>query len=577
MKKIKNMRLSFSLVCLFAALCATPVMAQKQSKVEKLLKFLVNNESEKFTKNRSKLDAETAGAFEAEVKLIDICHQLWYLQEADAAKDYFQAYVNASRGSFSSICAEADTDPSAIRRRTEEAIDALLDGSEDKLTYSDNLVAAVKASAYELSAETASHLYGVHEEELWKDFVRGKGIPKCERYLNEYADGKYKSEAMIEYNRLLFKTIKDSPSAANFKRFFDHERLNTFFDGRSNRESMAQALSLYDDYLYGNICRAQAIASIRQAIAEYEGASYLSPGDKKYAGTLEYKKDSIDYETLKLEVNAPGKLGLIKDYLLTHKYKVFRDKANRLRAPFEQQLIWSNPTTIQAYTRGLLMKSNETKNGKTVQKIYTYDNNGKPISIREIIEEKGTTTLLTNFLYDSQGNNIGEVQVNQKTQKEVYNRRRTFGEPGVILTDTTFYQNGKMTVIKYHPQLCLPVEEMHFEKNVPVSSVVTQYNADGQIAKREETFPLPKDPLPTQVSKQVDVYEYDPYGYLTKIAFEKTLVNSDKTSGSLIFLYDDFGNRIDSNAYYEYDNTGRWIQKTDRGDANNTEKIQVVY
>ena len=89
---------------------------------------------------------------------------------------------------------------------------------------------------------------------------------------------------------------------------------------------MAQALSIYDDYLYGNICKAQAIASIKQAIAEYEQAPYLSPGDKKYTNTLEYKKDSIDYETLKLEVNSPSKLGLIKEYLLTHKYKEFRDK-----------------------------------------------------------------------------------------------------------------------------------------------------------------------------------------------------------------------------------------------------------
>ena len=103
------------------------------------------------------------------------------------------------------------------------------------------------------------------------------------------------------------------------------------------------------------------------------------------------------------------------------------------------------------------------------------------------------------------------------------------------------------------------------------------FDKKGQIIKREETFPLPKDPLPTQVSKQVDVYEYDTYGYLTKITFEKTLVNSDKTSGSLIFLYDEFGNQIDSNAYYEYDSTGRWIQKTDRGDAKNTEKIQIIY
>ena len=575
MEQIKNMRLYISFMCLLAFLCASPAMAQKQSKVEKLLKFLVNNENDKFTKNRDKLDTETA--FEAEVKLIDLCDQIWNQQEVTVAKDYFQAYVDATKGSFLSICQEAGVDPGAIRKRMESSISAILDEYPNKLVYSGTLVEAVKASGYELSDEVSKHLYDVHEEELWKDFVRNKNIPKCEKYLTEYADGKYKAEAMIEYNRLLFQTVQKSPSASNFKRFFDHDRLNTFFDGRSKRESMAQALSLYDDYLYGNICKAQAIASIKQAIAEYEQASYLSPSDKKYTNTLEYKKDSIDYETLKLEVNSPSKLGLIKEYLQTHKYKEFRDKANKLRVPFEQQLVWSNPTVIQSYSRGLLMKSNEVKNGKNTQKTYTYDENGRLVSIKEVIEDKGTTTLQTNFLYNPQGNCVEEVQVNQRGMKEVYKRLRTFSTLGIVLTDSTFHQNGKLTVRKYHPQLNLPTEETNYEKNVPVSSVVNQYGKNGQIVKREETFPLMKDPLPTQVSKQTDVYEYDPYGYLTKITFEKTLVNSEKTSGSLIFLYDEFGNQIDSNAYYEYDSTGRWIQKTDRGDAKNTEKIQVIY
>lgn len=577
MEQIKNMRLYISFMCLLAFLCASPAMAQKQSKVEKLLKFLVNNENDKFTKNRDKLDTETATAFEAEIKVIDLCDQIWNQQEVTVAKDYFQAYVDATKGSFLSICQEAGVDPGAIRKRMESSISAILDEYPNKLVYSGTLVEAVKASGYELSDETRKHLFDVHEEELWKDFVRNKNIPKCERYLTEYADGKYKSEAMIEYNRLLFQTLQQSPSGSNFKRFFEHDRLNTFFDGRSKRESMAQALSLYDDYLYGNICKAQAIASIKQAIAEYEQASYLSPSDKKYTNTLEYKKDSIDYETLKLEVNSSNKLGLIKEYLQTHKYKEFRDKANKLRVPFEQQLVWSNPTVIQSYSRGLLMKSNEMKDGKNTQKTYTYDEDGRLVSIKEVIEDKGTTTLQTNFLYNPQGNCVEEVQVNQRGMKEVYKRLRTFSTLGIVLTDSTFHQNGKLTVRKYHPQLNLPTEETNYEKNVPVSSVVNQYGKNGQIVKREETFPLMKDPLPTQVSKQTDVYEYDPYGYLTKITFEKTLVNSEKTSGSLIFLYDEFGNQIDSNAYYEYDNTGRWIQKTDRGDAKNTEKIQVIY
>ncbi|WP_297973802.1 hypothetical protein [uncultured Bacteroides sp.] len=577
MESVKNRRLYIPFICLLAFLCASPMAAQKQSKVEKLLKLLVNNENEKFAKNRDKLDAETAAAFEAELKLIELCDQMWNQQEVAVAKEYFQAYMTATKGNFLAICQGAEVDAGELRKRMENCINATLDEYPNKLIYSGSLVEAVKASGYELSDEVKSHLLQIHEEELWKDFMHNKNIPKCERYMEEYAEGKHKQEAMVEYNRLLLQTVKTSPSSSNFKRFFDHERLNTFFGGRTKREGMDQAVSLYDDYLYGNICKAQAVASIKQAITEYEQSPYLQPADRKHAGTLEYKKDSIDYEVLKLEVNAASKLELIREYLKTHKYKEFRDKANLLRQPFEQQLVWSNPNIIQSYSKGVLMKSNETRNGKTVQKTYMYDENGRLVSIKETVEERGTTTLQTNFLYDAQGHCVEEVQVNQRGMKEVYKRRRTYSTLGIILTDSTAYQNGKLIVRKYHPKFNLLTEEINFEKNIRQSSIFNQYDKKGKLVKKEETFPLDKDPLPTQVSRQIDQYEYDAYGYLTRISFEKLLVSNEKTNGSLIFLYDEFGNQIDSNAYYEYDNTGRWIQKTDRGDEKNTEKIQVIY
>lgn len=577
MESVKNRRLYIPFICLLAFLCASPMAAQKQSKVEKLLKLLANNENEKFAKNRDKLDAETAAAFEAELKLIELCDQMWNQQEVAVAKEYFQAYMTATKGNFLAICQGAEVDAGELRKRMENCINATLDEYPNKLIYSGSLVEAVKASGYELSDEAKSHLLQIHEEELWKDFMRNKNIPKCERYMEEYAEGKHKQEAMVEYNRLLLQTVKTSPSSSNFKRFFDHERLNTFFGGRTKREGMDQAVSLYDDYLYGNICKAQAVASIKQAITEYEQSPYLQPADRKHAGTLEYKKDSIDYEVLKLEVNAASKLELIREYLKTHKYKEFRDKANLLRQPFEQQLVWSNPNIIQSYSKGVLMKSNETRNGKTVQKTYMYDENGRLVSIKETVEERGTTTLQTNFLYDAQGHCVEEVQVNQRGMKEVYKRRRTYSTLGIILTDSTAYQNGKLIVRKYHPKFNLLTEEINFEKNIRKSSIFNQYDKKGKLVKKEETFPLDKDPLPTQVSRQIDQYEYDAYGYLTRISFEKLLVSNEKTNGSLIFLYDEFGNQIDSNAYYEYDNTGRWIQKTDRGDEKNTEKIQVIY
>lgn len=70
-----------------------------------------------------------------------------------------------------------------------------------------------------------------------------------------------------------------------------------------------------------------------------------------------------------------------------------------------------------------------------------------------------------------------------------------------------------------------------------------------------------------QIISQKDAYEYDKYGYLTQIVYQRILGNNQKTSGCLTCLYDKYGNQIDSNSYYEYDNTAN-------GSAGPTVSIQ---
>ena len=80
-----------------------------------------------------------------------------------------------------------------------------------------------------------------------------------------------------------------------------------------------------------------------------------------------------------------------------------------------------------------------------------------------------------------------------------------------------------------------------------------------------------------QILSQKDAYEYDKYGYLTQIVYQRILGNNQKTSGFLTCLYDKYGNQIDSNSYYEYDNTGQWICRTDREHPKEVERIQYIY
>ena len=80
-----------------------------------------------------------------------------------------------------------------------------------------------------------------------------------------------------------------------------------------------------------------------------------------------------------------------------------------------------------------------------------------------------------------------------------------------------------------------------------------------------------------QIISQKDAYEYDKYGYLTQIVYQRILGNNQKTSGCLTCLYDKYRNQIDSNSYYEYDNTGQWICRTDREHPKEVERIQYIY
>jgi len=54
--------------------CIPQVMAQKQSRMEKLLRYLNDNDADKWQKNREKLDDETQTYYSEELALLDVLH-----------------------------------------------------------------------------------------------------------------------------------------------------------------------------------------------------------------------------------------------------------------------------------------------------------------------------------------------------------------------------------------------------------------------------------------------------------------------------------------------------------------------
>ena len=93
--------LSLSLVA-----CIPQAMAQKQSRMEKLLRYLNDNDTEKWQKNREKVDNDTKAYYAEELALLDVLNGLWNEQSEQAATDYFGCYGKAANAYFSNICEE---------------------------------------------------------------------------------------------------------------------------------------------------------------------------------------------------------------------------------------------------------------------------------------------------------------------------------------------------------------------------------------------------------------------------------------------------------------------------------------
>lgn len=65
------------ILSLFLVTYIPQAMAQKQSRMEKLLRYLNDNDADKWQKNRDKPDAETRTYYAEELALLDVLNGLW--------------------------------------------------------------------------------------------------------------------------------------------------------------------------------------------------------------------------------------------------------------------------------------------------------------------------------------------------------------------------------------------------------------------------------------------------------------------------------------------------------------------
>lgn len=566
-------------LCLFAYI--PQAMAQKQSRLEKLLRYLNDNDTDKWQKAREKVDDETQAYYADELALLDVLNGLWNKQSEQAATDYFGCYERAVNSYFPHICEGERMQLSDVQNKAERSVIYILEASRDRIPFSLALMDSIRSSGYPADSVLMQRIRDIRETALLEGMLKAPASGIYQMYMTEYPEGKFVFQVNAAENKRLYQLVKSNPTTENFKAFFDNPAMEKFFTDKNTRPFLSEVQALYDSYLFQSIDSLREggnAATIRQIIDDYKRTPYLNAAARTHLDDLEYLSEKADFELLKPTIVNSESLSLLQKFLSTHRYKEFRDRANALRAPFILQTIISTPTSVKYYNAGRLIKSAENDSTGNTSTTYSYNDKGQLISTLSQTVKNGQASdeIQTNRLYDPQGNCIFEVQTNPKTQTDVYRRTRRIGTDGSIESDSLKYTDGKLIVSTYNKQGLL-TEAKEYNKNGELQACTSnKYDDKGRlIASRHQNLLF--DNSPEQIISQKDTYEYDKYGYLTQIVYQRILGNNQKTSGCLTCLYDKYGNRIDGDSYYEYDNTGQWICRTKRDNPKETERIQYIY
>ena len=566
-------------LCLVA--CIPQAMAQKQSRLEKLLRYLNDNDADKWQKNREKVDDETQAYYAEELALLDVLNDLWNKQSEQAATDYFGCYEKAAKAYFPNICDEEKIQLSNVQDKAEQSIVYILEASKDRIPFSRTLMDSIRSSGYSADSALIQKLRDIREMALLEGMLKAPASGTYQTYMTEYPNGKFIPQVNAAENKRLYQIVKNNPTPENFKAFFDNPAMQKFFTDKDTRPFLGEVQALYDNYLFHSIDSLREggnATAIRQIIDDYKRTPYLDTAARTHLNDLEYLSEKADFELLKPAIVSSESLSLLQEFLCTHKYKEFRDQANALRTPFILQTIISTPTSVKYYNAGRLIKSAENDSTGNISTTYSYDDKGQLISTLSLTMKNGQASneMQTNRLYDPQGHCIFEVQTNPKTKTDVYRRTRRIGADGSIESDSLRYADGRLIISTYDKQGLL-TEAKEYNKNGELQGyTANKYDDKGRlIASQHQNLLFANSS--DQIISQKDAYEYDKYGYLTQIVYQRILGNNQKTSGCLTCLYDKYGNRIDGNSYYEYDNTGQWICRTNRDNPKEVERIQYIY
>ena len=571
---------------IFTITFCTNARAQKQNRVERLYQHIAWSEGDKYDRLRERMDTKSMDAYKNEITLADALRQLLLTPGINAIEPYLKSDMTIQQqdggARLRSFCQAANLNVNLFRHKADSTILALLTYSQDQLEDSRTVLAQIKKYDYNIDPDIYETIVRLKEKVQYADLKAQPTQAKCDTYFKDFHNQYNYVEVAKIYNDLLYKAALDKQNDSTILCYFNDTTLKTFYaNSKELRPYLAEVQKLYDDCLFKAIQTATSPEVQKHCINAYIECPYLAGCNRRYLPQVEYANDSIDLVILVSQVDSFPRLPQIKTYLQTHKYKQFRDKAQQLRKQFIDSMTYISPTITRCYSGINITRETRIHHDSLTITTYHYFPQGlltRIIQSTRLQKDSTTTTplnlIVTTFRYNDLGKCYEEETIDSLAKATVCLINYQYDTTSHPVMKTTKWSHGQNT-IDYYNHRGQVNRTQEYRNGLICAQTDYTYDTQGRLSGKTWINTRPDTDHPA--TKQVTLYTYDPFGYLVSISYVKENLQNEKITSNMTLTYDEFGNPINPNYQYTYDQTGAWTSKTSKTNPADSEKIAYVY
>ena len=583
---MKNSYLRMIVFTIFTISFCSKTQAQKQSRMERLYQHIAWSEGDKYDRLRERMDTKSMDAYKNEITLADALRQLLLTPGINAIEPYLKSNMAIQQqdggARLRSFCQAVNLNVNLFRHKADSTIFALLVYSKNQLENSRTVLAQIKEYDYNIDPDIYEAIVRLKEKVQYADLKAQPTEAKCDTYFKDFHNQYNYVEVAQIYNDLLYKAALDKQNDSTILCYFNDTTLKTFYaNTKEPRPYLTEVQKLYDDCLFKAIQTATSPEAQKHCINAYIECPYLAGCNRRYLPQVEYANDSIDLIILVSQVDSFPRLPLIKAYLQTHKYKQFRDKAQQLREQFIDSMTYISPTITRCYSGTNIVRETRTHNDSLTITTYQYSPQGlltRIIQSTRLQKDSTTTTplnlIVTTFKYNDLGKCYEEETIDSLAKATVCLINYQYDTTSHPVMKTTKWNHGQNT-IDYYNHRGQVNRTQEYRNGLICAQTDYTYDTQGRLSGKTWINNRPDTDHPA--TKQVTLYTYDPFGYLVSISYVKENLQNEKITSNMTLTYDEFGNPINPNYQYTYDQTGAWTSKTSKTNPADSEKIAYVY